>query len=55
MVLDGRLSFAVPIYDVATLEKRLLGSELCVCAFLPNSRSRSKIFHQTIASSVQPF
>ena len=27
----------------------------CVCAFLPNSRSRSKIFHQTIASSVPPF
>ena len=26
-----------------------------MCAFLPNSRSRSKIFHRTIASSVQPF
>ena len=45
----------VPIHDVATREKRLFGCERCICAFLPNSRSRSKIFHRTIASSVQPF
>ena len=44
-----------PIHDVATREKRLVGSEHKFCVFLPHSRSRSKILHQTIASSVQPF
>ena len=46
---------AVPIHDVATREKHLPGSELAFVNFLPNSRSRSKIFHPTIVSSVQPF
>ena len=44
-----------PIHDVAAREKHLIGSEHAFCALLPNFRSRSKIFHQTTASSVQPF
>ena len=44
-----------PIHDVAPREKHLIGSEHAFCACLPHFRSRSKIFLQTTASSVQPF
>ena len=44
---------AVQIHDVTG--EAFAWQRACVCSFLPNSRLRSKIFHHTIASSVQPF